>query len=201
MSSETNIATVRQKLKYCCDFKIYIEKVIRKTVGTQCHNCQRYGHSSTNCRASGHKTIEETPVCVNCKLNHVASYKGCIAFTQYNSKIKSTRQTSSINNRTNNPYQHTSSDFPSLFPTVPANKFSSNLSYSKVVNNNNNNNYQHNFLLNEIQNLFGENMSSFFPKLNHFINSYQQITDTLHKKIAMLDFLASLNNNVQSNKP
>ncbi|GIX70693.1 hypothetical protein CEXT_183111, partial [Caerostris extrusa] len=62
----------------------------------QCHRCQKFGHSSINCRltarcvkcAQEHLTSEcptqrtDAPLCANCNGKHPASYRGCPNFPQ-----------------------------------------------------------------------------------------------------------------------
>ncbi|KFM68637.1 Nucleic-acid-binding protein from transposon X-element, partial [Stegodyphus mimosarum] len=82
-------------------FMITVEKYINKNLVPQCHNCQRFHHSSDNCFfqprcvkcAQFHKTQDcphvgpiENPVCVNCTKNHPASYRGCEKFPKIKTK-------------------------------------------------------------------------------------------------------------------
>lgn len=75
---------------------------------TQCHNCQQYGHSATNC---GHKyrcvkclndhlpgqcqrkskDDEGTPKCVNCQGDHAASSRQCHSYISYSEMIQKQR--------------------------------------------------------------------------------------------------------------
>lgn len=76
---------------------------------TQCRNCQRYGHSATNCgekyrcvkclnehlpgqceRKS--KDDEGSPKCVNCKKEHAANSRECEEFKKYSDKVQRHRQ-------------------------------------------------------------------------------------------------------------
>lgn len=93
---------------------------------TQCHNCQQYGHSATNC---GHKyrcikclnehlpgqclrktkDDEGTPKCVNCQGDHAANSRQCSHFISYSEMVqrqKSNRQSASrlVSNRHHQGY-------------------------------------------------------------------------------------------------
>ena len=71
---------------------IYKVEDFRQPVsGTQCFNCQSFGHSAKNCRSkqkclicgeshSHHGCLNKEvrkPKCANCSVPHIASYKGC----------------------------------------------------------------------------------------------------------------------------
>jgi hypothetical protein len=74
--------------------KITVE-AFRKSGPSQCHNCQGFGHGSTNCGhpprcvkcAGDHptkecqKTRETDPKCANCGAAHTANYRGCPSHT------------------------------------------------------------------------------------------------------------------------
>jgi len=91
---------------------------------TQCHRCQRWGHSSTNCGfefrcvacgESNHEPgkcprknfmeeeLKDTAKCANCGLNHAANYKQCVAFKQYQAFIKAARDFRTHNKK---PFGH-----------------------------------------------------------------------------------------------
>lgn len=53
------------QIKYLLNQTIRFEKVSRNQDLTQCHRCQRFGHSSTNCTMK--------PRCVKCLKNHLTS--------------------------------------------------------------------------------------------------------------------------------
>lgn len=84
---------------------------------TQCHNCQQFGHSSTNCGykyrcikcLNDHlpgqclrktKDDEGTPKCVNCQGDHSANSRQCQHYITYSEMVqrrRTTRQTSTSN--------------------------------------------------------------------------------------------------------
>lgn len=97
------------EIKEVLRLKVKIETLRPKTSISQCHNCQKFGHSQSHCRANplcvkcgkGHKTVdclltkEEKATCANCKGEHPASYKGCPAYPrQQQSRNASATQTS-----------------------------------------------------------------------------------------------------------
>lgn len=70
---------------------------------TQCHKCQRWGHSSNNCyhqdrcvkclgthrtEDCNRKDRDDQVKCVNCEGNHAANFRGCSAAKQYVKSIK-----------------------------------------------------------------------------------------------------------------
>lgn len=77
------------------DHKITVES-FRKSGPSQCHNCQGFGHGSTNCRhpsrcvkcAGNHptkeckKTRKTNPKCANCGAAHTANYHDCPFHTE-----------------------------------------------------------------------------------------------------------------------
>jgi hypothetical protein len=86
------------RLQYLCHISIRLEAYGAQSGLTQCHNCQQFGHVSTNCRqpprcmwcGGGHlhkecmekENTSSTPVCCNCQLvegekSHPANYRGC----------------------------------------------------------------------------------------------------------------------------
>lgn len=115
-------------------------QLYRNNGSAQCHNCQQFGHGSTNCRrkakcvkcAGEHltksctKTKDQEPTCCNCGGKHAASYRGCSSFAATAANFKpspSTKQTQTLTNTliTNNP-------------TVPTPKITTtNLSYASAV--------------------------------------------------------------------
>ena len=80
-------------IKNTIGFAVKIEALRPKNAITQCHRCQRLGHASLHCGmqarcvkcGEGHLTTECTITksstskckCVNCGMDHPASYKGC----------------------------------------------------------------------------------------------------------------------------
>lgn len=75
---------------------------------TQCHNCQRYGHSASNCRMqyrcvkclNSHKpgecprksrNDEGSPMCVNCNGEHAANSRVCKFHSEYKERIERQR--------------------------------------------------------------------------------------------------------------
>lgn len=76
----------------------------RRKRPTQCHRCQTWGHSASNCGYSykcvkciedhlpgqcQRKTREGTPKCVNCRGDHAANSRQCEAFRHYEARVSS----------------------------------------------------------------------------------------------------------------
>jgi hypothetical protein len=74
---------------------------------TQCHKCQTYGHSATNCGRDyrcvkcldnhlpgqcQRKTRDGAPKCVNCHMDHAANSKNCKFFVTYKEKIEKSKK-------------------------------------------------------------------------------------------------------------
>nr|CAH7725385.1 unnamed protein product [Callosobruchus chinensis] len=80
------------KVQDCCQMKVTVEALRRKTGPGQCYRCQQFGHSQLCCRgavrcvrcAGAHRPSEcqvptsEPAKCANCGGPHPASYGGCI---------------------------------------------------------------------------------------------------------------------------
>lgn len=76
------------KVCYCV---VKWEKFKNKSGVTQCYKCQSFGHIANNCYrdpycvkcAGNHltnscdKNVTETPLCINCKEQHPANFRGC----------------------------------------------------------------------------------------------------------------------------
>lgn len=112
-SSDINLIDLNNKSQLMAGCKVRWEALQEsKRKFTQCHRCQRWGHSSTNCGfefrcvacgKSDHdpgkcprkqlmdEARKDTASCANCGLNHAANYKQCVAFKQYQNFIKSAR--------------------------------------------------------------------------------------------------------------
>nr|CAH7725384.1 unnamed protein product [Callosobruchus chinensis] len=79
------------KVQDCCQMKVTVEALRRKTGPGQCYRCQQFGHSQLCCRgavrcvrcAGAHRPSEcqvptsEPAKCANCGGPHPASYGGC----------------------------------------------------------------------------------------------------------------------------
>lgn len=75
---------------------------------TQCRNCQRFGHSASNCGQSyrcvkctdlhgpgdcARKTKEGTPKCINCHGDHTANSRVCKHYEEYQQRVSRQRST------------------------------------------------------------------------------------------------------------
>ncbi|GIY23545.1 nucleic-acid-binding protein from transposon X-element [Caerostris darwini] len=151
----------------------------------QCHRCQKFGHSSINCRltarcvkcAGEHLTSEcptqrtDAPLCVNCNGKHPASYRGCPNFP----KLNQTKTPATTTNNTFQPkYTH------------------SNLSFANVVNQNTTNtpiiNNTPNSTLNSLQELAQDNELLLILQILHKIApQIKQATSMQQKMLIVLN--------------
>lgn len=103
----------------------------------QCHRCQRWGHSASNCGfpyrcvkcncthpigQCTRTTKEGSPKCCNCNGDHAANHRGCEAFKSYEKKQDSlknikTRPAQLVQNRLSND-----NEFPVLQPGSSSNQ-------------------------------------------------------------------------------
>jgi hypothetical protein len=130
-----------QSLKHLCHLSVKIEAYNTKNL-PQCHNCQRFGHSSANCylqpvcvkcgakHASSQCKIkldinnpsatESKIKCCNCGGNHPASYRGCPAYIKAKSLKDSKKTITNPQQPTQAPAVNKSS-FPVLAPPPKVN--------------------------------------------------------------------------------
>lgn len=103
---------------------------------TQCHNCQMWGHSSSNCSrppqcvkcGAQHNTIDcikprdEKPTCANCKGEHPANFQGCQSAQNYKKMIEKKRKVQRLPTAfTSKLYdwsQPTKKNYTSQFPSI-----------------------------------------------------------------------------------
>lgn len=106
------------------------EHFVRTNKTTQCFNCQRFGHGSSNCNyqprcvkcIGNHltkncpvkKTSNSTVQCCNCKGPHTANYKGCPVRISFDEKRNNTTPKKHSNTNTNTNFLHVDNDFPQL---------------------------------------------------------------------------------------
>lgn len=100
----------------CCHHKVTIEHFVKPTSlrGTQCYNCQGFGHGQSGC-GQGYRCVacdqphpkgqcskpkETPPVCVNCHGPHTASYRGCPVAKKYFEKFAAGNPQSTTSSRT-----------------------------------------------------------------------------------------------------
>lgn len=89
-------------LAYC---KIKVETYRKKKQLTQCHRCQRFGHTANFCKAQAKcvkcalehltkdctKTDKTSAKCINCGDKHPASYRGCKYYLELKQKMVSAK--------------------------------------------------------------------------------------------------------------
>lgn len=100
------------KFKVIENLIIKWEKFNKKKRISQCHNCQEYGHSASNCGKQykcvkcinehlpgqcNRKDREGDPQCVNCKGQHAANSRLCSSFMNYKQKIVKLQNIKKIN--------------------------------------------------------------------------------------------------------
>lgn len=87
-------------------YRIKIEKYVNKRVGTQCYNCQGFGHGSAKCfnkpkcvkcglehlTKDCEKSKDTDATCANCKQAHPANFTGCEVYQRYLQTIQLKRQ-------------------------------------------------------------------------------------------------------------
>lgn len=105
----TNLITLQRNVKTVGNVVIKWESFdrARKRL-TQCHNCQSYGHATSNCGRKSRcvkcledhlhgectrksKEDEGTPKCVNCKGSHAANSTQCPAYISYSAMVQRQR--------------------------------------------------------------------------------------------------------------
>lgn len=105
-TTQLNTVLKSNKFKYICYQRVQWCKYI-PPLTNQCHRCQRFGHSSSNCNHN-HRCIkctvnhgaekcpkqeDEKPKCINCNGEHPANYRKCTNYINYVSKFdKKTKQ-------------------------------------------------------------------------------------------------------------
>lgn len=99
-----SIGRITKSIQFCCDHKIFWENYVmpRTGRGTQCWNCQQWGHHSRFCgqkraclrcggsceRGTCPKSPEAPPSCANCQENHPSNYRGCRIAKEYLNRIQ-----------------------------------------------------------------------------------------------------------------
>lgn len=135
--------------------KVQVDPYRRKDQPTQCHKCQRYGHSQSGCRnpkrcvkcagtcentrvcVLGQGRIE-SPKCALCSGPHTANYRGC---PKYPKNTKNSAKTAVHNTTTNQnrahtrPTNHTQASTSHAHNTTasPASSVRQGTSYSQAV--------------------------------------------------------------------
>lgn len=132
LNSEADVAAV-YKVKAVCSIIIKWERYHNPKKGTQCYNCQCYGHGTVNCFnpsrcvkcAGSHKTEEckktsgEPPKCANYGKDHPANYSQCEVYLDYLKNNENRRQKSTTKKtqqrRIPEPPTLEEQNFPRLF--------------------------------------------------------------------------------------
>lgn len=198
------ISTVRIVHHHLIKWEKYHTK---QSNGTFCSSCSRWGHGQSNCymkkrcplcslnhdisKCDKKNKQTTTPVCPNCKKQHVASYRECEAYKQYMERrkklIEQNRQRQ-INSRRRNgpaPQRYNSNQY-----------IQDNVSYSNIVKSDPNvqsqNDTEFSYLNNEFQTLFGTSMAGMIKKIKEFLPKYKCITDKMEKQISLINFVCEV---------
>lgn len=184
---------------------------------TQCWNCQRLGHSTSNCnyytrcvkcllkheRGKCAKKPDDKPACVNCNEDHPANYRKCKAYITYIENISKNKVKNIIKPSAPN---FNSENFPSISqrlirPSAPRNENitnncsmpSANVTYSgtlKASNTENMSNFNFNeFFDTESNILFGCNKDELYNKLKNSIILYKKTTDISEKRKLLITMI------------
>lgn len=158
------------------------------------------------------KNKQNTPQCVNCKMmGHTANYRNCPVAKKLldkrkdRTKHRDESKTNSNNGKTEKIQEKVDTTFIDFseknFPYATAVKshtknnstsqsaIKTGLEEKNTINHNSNG---LNFIENECQNLLGENLFSIIDKIEKFIPSYKQITNTTEKKKSLIQFVLSI---------
>lgn len=105
LSNSCDVNNLVNTVRVVCHHKITWAPFVRSDVVTQCQRCQRFGHSSSNCKLDrkcvkcnlSHeygrcaKLITDKPICVNCGGEHTANYRRCVKYTEHLNYITAKR--------------------------------------------------------------------------------------------------------------
>lgn len=160
--TNTDAAKEIFKLEYILNAKIYIEIRRKSSHIPQCHNCQRFGHTKNYCRLESRcvkcnekhqknacqKTAQQKPMCVNCKGEHPASYRGC----PYHLELLQQRNEQKFKQNT----------FKSSYRTAGK-------SFAQATNTTNSQQQQSNDIIDTILNWIKQTIMSLLPQIQTFI--------------------------------
>lgn len=219
-----SVAKFAKSVQFCCHHKITLEHFVKPISqrGTQCYNCQQYGHVSRNCGqpykcvkcdqnhqyGQCQKMEEAPPVCANCHGPHTASFRGCPEAKKYLNKINP-KITFTAKNSTNNNQRYSGTSQVRRRQSV---------TYSSIVKDASNSNQQHSgtyharsrtgkngsesenknplFSFNdEIQKLFGQNLLTVMKKISDFMPNYLKVKNSDQKKLMLVEFLFEIMSN------
>lgn len=196
---------ITKNVKYVCDHKIRWEPFINKYKSIQCRNCQRFGHSASNCGmiyrcvkctnphdvGQCQKKPEDSPQCINCDQKHSANFSKCQALIDFRENLKKhTRKPKDVKLRFS-PRVTEDLSYKDAFITDISNfNYNNNSCSNNFPNLASSDNSNFNFLSNEIKLLFNTSLPSLLTNIKNFVPIYKLETDEMSKKVLMLDFLS-----------
>lgn len=207
-----SIVKFAKEVRYCCNYRITLEHYVKPKSqrGTQCYNCQQYGHVSRNCgqpyrcvkcdqpHSPGQcmKMEEAPPVCSNCHGPHTVSFRGCPEAAKYLQRFNprgknQTTFSSVLKNSLNNRKQSNGTD-----QMKKSNQLNTKASVNEQKNERREQHTNSLFSLNdEIQKLFGKDLISVMSKVQDFMPNYSKVKDDKVKRIMLLELIINLTSN------
>lgn len=191
---------------------VYFEH--RQTKGiSQCHNCQHFGHSSTNCSrpyrcvkcTNTHlpkecaletlrkeSSIPVMPKCVNCQQDHAANYRGCPAYLRYINikaeKINAARSQTEIRHQAYNNTRQPNVSYAKVLqqsqPTRSTNTPTAPPSSHQKGN-------FLDFIESECNSKFGLDLNALLEKASSFVPKYVTLPEK-EKPLALIKFALSI---------
>lgn len=163
---------------------VKIEPPKPKRVVIQCTKCQAYGHSKNYCHKTPrcvkcdqhHETSKcikdprTPPICVNCKGQHTANYKGCPVHKNLQNASRYTPKSNNNNNISSNRNGSEQTQPEAKASNNP--RYTTNVSYAHAVNPNNN---SEDSMIGKLMDKIDSLLSLFAP----LMNTLQQVLSCL----------------------
>lgn len=207
LSKNANINDIKKNTKYVLNQAVKWENFIKKTIGTQCRKCQKFGHAASNCGMEyrcvkcvhKHKPNEcplddkLPPTCVNCNGNHTANNRNCSEYLKYVEKINAPKKSVSNSDNTKDNVARSDNIRHTNTTEVPYQHVNPNVLYSDALKGTppvQTTGGSMNFLFDEISGLFNCGIVDLLRKIQEFVPIYKQQQDVLMKRIMIIDFLS-----------